>query len=98
MNLPKYFFISVILSYSCFVGFLQFWGIVFTITTTLVAIFKREPDDNEETEGIIDTYKLLVKIVRLPAVISLISILLTAKVMQSILKKHAVSSKLILVQ
>ncbi len=66
-------------------GFLQFWGIVFTITTTLVTIFKRESDDEEDTVGIISTYKLLLKIVRLPAVLSLISILLTAKVMYHIL-------------
>ena len=61
-------------------AFLRFWGIVFFISTTLVAFLKREKEDEEETEGVVDTYKLLLKIVRLPAVISLITILLTSKV------------------
>ena len=74
-------------------GFLYMWGIVFLVTTTLVMIFKREnatpaitssvPEDGEEPEqGIVDTYKLLFRIVRLPSVLSLISILLTVKVEQ----------------
>ena len=61
-------------------AFLRFWGFVFFISTTLVAILKRELEDEEETEGVVDTYKLLGKIVKLPAVISLIVILLTSKV------------------
>ena len=53
---------------------------MFFISTTLVAFLKREKEDEEETEGVVGTYKLLLKIVRLPAVISLITILLTSKV------------------
>ena len=51
--------------------FLYFWGIVFMVATTLVAIFKHEDvvkekvdDDDEEGEeilGVVDTYKQLVQ-------------------------------------
>ena len=61
-------------------AFLRFWGFVFFVSTTLVAVLKREQEDEEETEGVVDTYKLLGKIIKLPAVVSLIVILLTAKV------------------
>lgn len=43
--------------------FLFFWGTVFLITTTLVALLKKENKEvlvgKEETQGITDTYKLL---------------------------------------
>lgn len=54
--------------------FLYFWGIVFMVATTLVAIFKHEDivkekvdyDDEdaegEEILGVVDTYKQLVKL------------------------------------
>ena len=51
--------------------FLYFWGIVFMVATTLVAIFKHEDvvkekvdDDDKEGEeilGVVDTYKQLVQ-------------------------------------
>ena len=64
-----------------FVGFLLFWGFVFIVTTTLVAIGKSENDGLEEqSDGIVDTYLQLLRIIRLPAVLSLIGILLTCKV------------------
>ena len=72
------------------VGFLYFWGVVFLVTTTLVMIMKSEKTrtringsaaDKEEIEhGIINTYLLLWKVIKLPAVVSLIGILLTVKV------------------
>ena len=67
------------------VGFLWFWGIVFFATTTFVMVIKRENDNNNGSEeemdqGIVETYKTLGKIIRLPAVKSLILILLTVKV------------------
>lgn len=80
---------------TCFLppsDFLYFWSIIFLITTTLVCILKRETDVAEvntklddvelvDTEqGVWDTYQLLVKIVRLPAVLSLMGVLLTVKV------------------
>ena len=52
--------------------FLYFWGIVFMVATTLVAIFKHEDqrkekdeessdeDDGDEILGVVDTYKQLV--------------------------------------
>ena len=63
-------------------GFLYFWGIVFFVTTTLVGIFKPEradPDVDPE-QGIVDTYKILLDVIRLPSVLSYALILLTAKV------------------
>ena len=66
-----------------FVGFMFFWAWVFIVTTTLTAIFKseRQEDDNEQPEGVLDTYKTLWKIIRLPAVFKYCVMLLTAKVL-----------------
>ena len=63
-------------------GFFYFWGMVFFVTTTLVWILKREhPDPEVDPEhGIVETYKQLYKVIRLPAVISYTAILLTSKV------------------
>ena len=60
-----------------------FWAWVFIVTTTLTAIFKseRQEDDNEQPEGVLDTYKTLWKIIRLPAVFKYCVMLLTAKVL-----------------
>lgn len=66
-------------------GFLYFWGIVFLITTTIVAIFKREKhpreEDHEETElNIMESYMLLWKIIKMKPVQILAVILLTVKI------------------
>ena len=63
-------------------GFMFFWGIVFFVTTTLVMILKHEADDPDadSEQGIIDTYKQLVKVISLKPVISYALILLTVKV------------------
>jgi len=77
--------------YITFSQFLIFWGIVFLITTTLIAIFKKEknsagassvgPDGEEiapEPElGLVDTYKMLWRIVRHPLMPVMILLLLT---------------------
>jgi PAT family acetyl-CoA transporter-like MFS transporter 1 len=67
-----------------FKGFLLFWGIIFAISTTLVALFKHETDEsydpNEPHFGLIETYKVLLKVLRLPAVRSIALVLLTIKV------------------
>ncbi|XP_050414537.1 acetyl-coenzyme A transporter 1 [Patella vulgata] len=63
-------------------GFLYFWGIIFFITTTLVMIIKRErmdPDVDPEM-GILETYKILLNVIKLPSVLSYTVILLTSKV------------------
>ncbi|XP_021251199.1 acetyl-coenzyme A transporter 1 [Numida meleagris] len=64
--------------------FLFFWGAVFLITTTLVALFKKENKEltptKEETKGISDTYKLLFSIIKMPAVLTFCLLILTAKV------------------
>ena len=68
-----------------FPGFLLFWGIVFLATTTLIWIFKSERSEaelhgEEQVDGVVDSYKLLWKIVKLPMVTRYIIILLTFKV------------------
>ncbi|NXC17900.1 ACATN protein, partial [Corythaeola cristata] len=63
--------------------FLFFWGGVFLITTTLVALFKKENEltpTKEETKGITDTYRLLFSIIKMPAVLTFCLLILTGKV------------------
>jgi MFS transporter, PAT family, solute carrier family 33 (acetyl-CoA transportor), member 1 len=70
--------------YLCFEGFLVFWGIVFIISTTLVALLKHETDEaydlDEPHFGLAETYKILFKVLRLPSVRSMAALLLTVKV------------------
>ncbi len=65
-------------------GFFLFWGIIFAVSTTLVAIFKHETDQSYEPDethfGLLETYKILIKVFRLPAVRSMALVLLTVKV------------------
>ncbi|CAF1378873.1 unnamed protein product [Adineta ricciae] len=65
-------------------GFLTFWGFVFAISTTLIALFKHETDEthdsNEPHFGLVDTYKVLLRVLRLPAVRSMALVLLTIKI------------------
>ncbi|XP_058406442.1 acetyl-coenzyme A transporter 1 isoform X1 [Diceros bicornis minor] len=64
--------------------FLFFWGTIFLITTTLVALLKKENKevsvDKEEMQGISDTYKLLFAIVKMPAVLTFCLLILTSKI------------------
>ncbi|XP_068939537.1 acetyl-coenzyme A transporter 1 [Petaurus breviceps papuanus] len=64
--------------------FLFFWGTIFLITTTLVALLKKENTEvipsKEETKGITDTYKLLFTIIKMPAVMTFCLMILTAKI------------------
>ncbi|TRY69596.1 hypothetical protein TCAL_04103 [Tigriopus californicus] len=69
-------------------GFLFFWGIVFLCATTLVAIFKHEVTDktkltsaeeNHPDLGVVETYTLLWKIIKLPLMPFMILVLLTSK-------------------
>ncbi|XP_023648203.1 acetyl-coenzyme A transporter 1 [Paramormyrops kingsleyae] len=67
--------------------FLFFWGMVFLVSTTLVAIMKKETprrrakkEAREETQGVMETYKLLISIIRMPTVFTFCCLLLTAKV------------------
>ncbi|KAM9441823.1 acetyl-coenzyme A transporter 1 isoform 1-T6 [Salvelinus alpinus] len=67
--------------------FLFFWGVVFLVSTTLVAVLKKEnargqhgrKKVREETQSVMETYKLLVSIIKMPAVFTFCSLLLTAK-------------------
>ncbi|XP_045580785.1 acetyl-coenzyme A transporter 1 isoform X1 [Salmo salar] len=68
--------------------FLFFWGVVFLVSTTLVAVMKKENARGqhgkrkvrEETQSVVETYKLLVSIIKMPAVFTFCSLLLTAKI------------------
>lgn len=68
--------------------FLYFWGLVFLVSTTLVAVMKRENRGGrgnravreEDTQGVMETYKLLFSIIKLPSVFTFCVLLLTAKV------------------
>ncbi|KAK9959147.1 hypothetical protein ABG768_011226 [Culter alburnus] len=68
--------------------FLFFWGIVFMVSTTLVAVLKKENSRHlhtkkkpkEETQGVMETYKLLLSIIKMPTVFTFCALLLTAKI------------------
>ena len=60
--------------------FLIAWGIIFLVTTTLVAIFKTDKPEEEETYlGLVDTYKILWKIIRHPLMPVVMLFLMTYK-------------------
>ncbi|KAH7931472.1 hypothetical protein HPB52_025646 [Rhipicephalus sanguineus] len=68
-------------------GFLYFWGIVFMVTTTLVALLKHErdasvtdEDDGHPDLGIAQTYKMALRIFHLPSVRTFCIFLFTCKV------------------
>ncbi|KAL7870363.1 hypothetical protein SRHO_G00078600 [Serrasalmus rhombeus] len=71
--------------------FLFFWGIVFMVSTTLVAIIKKENSKQqhskrrpkEETQGVLETYKLLFSIIKMPAVFTFCCLLLTSKILHN---------------
>ncbi|XP_026327161.1 acetyl-coenzyme A transporter 1 [Hyposmocoma kahamanoa] len=67
-------------------SFLLFWGWIFIIVTTLIAIFKHESKENpvkerqvKGTKDIVNAYKQLYTIVKLPSVRTLALVLFTAK-------------------
>lgn len=69
-------------------GFLWFWGLCFLVTTTLVAVFKKERtepcehrhnDQDHEELNIVDSYKLLLKIINTRPIKILAAVLLTVK-------------------
>lgn len=67
-------------------GFLYFWGWVFLITTTLVAVFKKETEPHDpEHEVVIErdvktAYTSLIEILKLAPMKTLVILLLTCKV------------------
>lgn len=66
-----------------FQEYLLFWGVVYIGLTSMVMIFKHETSDLEDGQcnvGVIGAYRQLWQIVRLPSVLQLIIVLLTAKV------------------
>lgn len=74
-------------------SFLLFWGWVFIVTTTLIAVFKHEANDAPNTKendvkglsDVVTAYKQLYTIIKLPAVRTLALVLFTAKVIFHIL-------------
>lgn len=65
-------------------GYFYFWGIIYMVITTLVAIFKYEKDYLTEFDainlGILKTYMLLFSIMKLPSIKMFTIILFTIKV------------------
>ncbi|KAK8751963.1 hypothetical protein OTU49_011363 [Cherax quadricarinatus] len=66
-------------------GFLYFWGIIFCITTTAVWLLKHEKDNLEVTVddpdfGLVGTYQILGRILKLRPIQDLIIVLLTCKI------------------
>lgn len=72
-------------------GFLYFWGWIFIVTTTFIALLKREDKGRilkgeELNMDIKHAYKLLWNLVKLPAIKTTIIFLLTAKVSNCVFK------------
>lgn len=66
-------------------GYLYFWGVVFIVVTTFVAIFKVEkdcviPGPNAVDFSVYQTYKLLYKLIQLSDVRKLVIVLFTVQV------------------
>lgn len=63
--------------------YFYFWGVIFLIATTLIALFKSEKKYLTEPDvdlGIFKTYKALFSIMKLPSIKTFAIILLTVKV------------------
>ncbi|KAM4693933.1 acetyl-coenzyme A transporter 1 isoform 1-T3 [Discoglossus pictus] len=64
--------------------FLFFWGAVFLITTTLVALLKKENHNErlnrDEAQNVKEAYSMLFSIVKMPAVLKFCVMILTAKI------------------
>ncbi|XP_072174455.1 acetyl-coenzyme A transporter 1-like [Diadema setosum] len=61
--------------------FLFFWGIVFFITTTVVAVLKKETNSHQDSDmSVAAAYRQLYRVVQLPVVMSYMGILLTGKI------------------
>jgi len=59
--------------------FLYFWGIIFIIVTTLIGLFKSEKQDND-SDGVVETYLTLSKILKKKIVITFIIFTLTSRI------------------
>ena len=61
--------------------FLAFWGVVFLVSTTAIAVFKKEADASSESGelelGLLETYKTLWKMIRHPMLLKMIFFLAT---------------------
>lgn len=84
INIEKLLLYTLFHKY-CLLGFLYFWGWIFIITTTFIALLKGENKekvgkDEELNTDIRHAYKLLWDIVKLPSIKTTILFLLTAKV------------------
>ena len=73
-------------------GFLKFWSLVFIITTAILS-FKNEEKDEEEIEGVLETYKLLYSVLKLDIVKQWVMIVLTCKVWVLFVESRAKSTQ-----
>ena len=60
--------------------FLTIWGGLFLVTTLTIAVFKTEVADTSHHLGLLDTYKVVWKILRHPLMVPTVLMLLTYKV------------------
>ena len=60
-------------------SFMYFWGVVFLVVTTLVGIFKSERNDEEEL-GVLETYQVLIKVMKKKMVLIFIVFALTSRI------------------
>ncbi|EQC41516.1 hypothetical protein SDRG_01481 [Saprolegnia diclina VS20] len=61
-------------------GFMGFWGYVMFGTTLFIWLGKTEKPETAESLSILETYKQMLSVLRLPSVLSLTAVLLTVKV------------------
>ncbi|XP_067124109.1 acetyl-coenzyme A transporter 1 [Centruroides vittatus] len=65
-------------------GFLSFWGVIFLITTTLIMVFKKERETRRIEEhnnlNLKEAYVMLYRVLCLPSVLTLGTLLLTCKI------------------
>lgn len=61
--------------------FMQFWGYVFIVVTFFICFFKKEEpvDASEHPDGLVETCKQVIAILKLPAIQSIAVVLLTCK-------------------
>lgn len=81
----KKIFCNYILGIVTLSGFLYFWGWVFLITTSIVALLKKEVESNEKSHDlerdVKTAYTSLKRILELKSIQTLVVILLTCKVL-----------------
>lgn len=82
------------------IGYLYFWGIAFCLVAVLITIFKKEKLDLSDTivgkTKILETYKLLWKILHLPTIQKFTIVMLTYEVITILLFRSNIYIQFIL--